>query len=139
MAPAHSKITPPLRTQHETQRKRKLSKKITDEDFVGAESNAFTKRLKLAANNALKRQQTQSSVDDIEDEDRNSSLKACSTIEAVDKSDDIDIEAADKSDDVGIKEQYNVDSEEEGDGDDPKVVTNQVETAEEQRGESNKL
>jgi hypothetical protein len=51
MAPAPSKLTMPLSTEHEitTKRTRKASSKITDENYVGAESNAFTKRLKLSA------------------------------------------------------------------------------------------
>ena len=52
--------------------KRKASSKITDENFVGAESNAVTKRLKLSADTAqamaIKHQQRQS-VEDVEDED----------------------------------------------------------------------
>jgi len=46
MAPAQSKLK---QTEISGQRKRKVSSKIIDENFVGAESNAVTKRLKLSA------------------------------------------------------------------------------------------
>ena len=54
MAPAQSKLARPLVTQPERtgQRKRKVSSRITDEKFIGAETNVVTKRLKLSANAA---------------------------------------------------------------------------------------
>jgi len=74
MALAQSKLATPLTMQSEimAQWKRKASSKITDENFVGAESNAVTKCLKLSADTAwamaIKHQQRQS-VEDVEDED----------------------------------------------------------------------
>lgn len=58
-----------------SQRKRKASSKITDDNFLGAESNVVTKRLKQsadaarAASAAEKHRKRQPSVQDIEEED----------------------------------------------------------------------
>ncbi len=46
MAPSFSKLSQPQITGS---RKRTASSRITDENFIGAESNAVTKRLKLSA------------------------------------------------------------------------------------------
>jgi hypothetical protein len=155
-------------------RKRKASSRITDENFVGAESNAVTKRLKLSAEKqaasssmqaevtaqrkgkasssitdengvggvikqsarAVKHRQTHSSVEEVEEEDTivNVSPKNANAV----------LEAADGSDDVamlGVNDlaaalqpsQESDDEEGQAEGTEP------VETAEEQRGESNTL
>ena len=140
MAPAQSRLTTPLITQHDIKWKRKASYKITDKNFVGAKSNAVTKRLKLSADDATQaaaaiKRRRQSSVKDTDDENSSnstsSSPKAPNTIlEAADRSDDVTVETLD-SDEDGTKSK---DSEEEDD----LVVIRHVETAKEQCHESNK-
>jgi hypothetical protein len=75
MAPTRSKLVATPITQYE-RRERKVSYKITDENFVGAESNAVTKRLKQSADTAraaaVKRRQREPSVEDDEEEDATS-------------------------------------------------------------------
>jgi hypothetical protein len=140
MAPAQSKLATPLITQPKitAQRKRKASSKITDENFVGAESNAVTKRLKLsadAARAAVKHRQRQPSVEDAEDEDSRS-------VNSSPKNPDAILEAADGSDDVEMLDNDAApalrDFEEDDDDEDEPEVTKPVETAEEQRSELNK-
>ena len=76
MAPAPSKLAVPVTTQTRITagQKRKASSRITDENFVGPESNTFTKCLKLSASAAqptsVKNQQRQLSVEEVEDKDR---------------------------------------------------------------------
>jgi hypothetical protein len=117
-------------------RKRKPSSRIVDENFVGAESNPVTKRLRLSANAAqagsIKRRPRQPSVEDVEDEgdtSANSSPKNPNSL----------LEAADGSDDVEMldKDPALEDFEEESDEDGPEVL-NPVETAEAERSESMK-
>jgi hypothetical protein len=57
MPPAPTKLAIPLSTEPEItgKRKRKASSRITDDNFVGAESNAVTKRLKLSAEELVAR------------------------------------------------------------------------------------
>src|SRR5882724_1155654 len=100
MAPAQSKLATPLTTQPEIMArwKRKASSKITDEKFVGVESNTVTKHLKLSADTAwamaIKHWQRQS-VEDVKDEDStsmNSSPKYPNAIlEAADGSDNVEM------------------------------------------------
>jgi len=118
--------------------KRKASSKITDENFVGAESNAVTKCLKLsadAAQVAVKHWQRQPLVEDAEDEDSrsvNSSPKNPNAIlEAANGSDDVEMLDNDTAPALG-------DFEEDDDGEDEPEVTKPVETAEEQCSEPNK-
>jgi hypothetical protein len=128
MAPAPSKLAPPLTTQPERtgQRKRKVSSRITDENFVGAESNIVTKRLKQASDAAraaaVKHHQRQLSVEDVEEEDsargKNSPKEASSRAE---------------SDPASVPGN----AEESDDNDEPKLIE-PVETADKQRGKSNK-
>ena len=100
MAPAPSKPVKLLTTQPErtTQRKRKVSSKITDENFEGAEHNAFTKCLKLsvdAARAVAIKQQCQPLVEEDEDEDRelvnNSPKNLKALLEAADGSDSVEM------------------------------------------------
>ena len=89
MAPAQSKLK---QTEISGQRKRKVSSRIIDENFVGAESNAVTKRLKLSATAAhVASKKRQASVEDIEDED--------GTVNIPPKNPNAILEAADSSDD----------------------------------------
>src|SRR6266404_4577241 len=99
MAPAPSKPVKLLTMQPErtTQQKRKVSSKITDENFEGAEHNAFTKRLKLsvdAARAAAIKQQCQALVEEDEDEDRelvnNSPKNPKALLEAADGSNGVE-------------------------------------------------
>ena len=142
MAPAQSKLATPLTMRPEitAQQKRKASSKITDENFVGAESNTITKRLKLSADTAwamaIKHRQRQSSVEDVEDEDSTSMNSSPKNPNAI-------LEAADRSDDVEMLDNNMAlaleDFEEGDDGEDEPELTKPVETAEEQLCESNKL
>jgi hypothetical protein len=139
MAPAQSKLAAPLATgpQITTQRKRKASSRITDENFVGPESNAVTKRLKLSADAAraasVKRRQRQPSVEDVEDEDSlsvNSSPKNPNTLlEAMDESEDIEM----LDDPTPAFEDFEEDDDEEPE------VSKPIETAEAQRGKLVKI
>jgi hypothetical protein len=139
MAPAQPKLTTPLITQHDIKRKRKASYKITDKNFVGAESNAVTKRLKLSADatqaTAAMKQQRQPSVKDTDNED------SLNSISSSPKTPNTVLEAADRSDGVTVE---TLDSDEDGseskdlDEDDDLVITKAVETAKEQCRESNK-
>lgn len=108
-------------------RKRKASSRITDEDFVGAESNAVTKRLKQSADAtraaAAKHQKRQPSVVDLdEDTDDDAPLNNPP------KNPHSIIEAANGSDDVVMLDNLNAA---------PELHVEDVETAEEQRSESN--
>jgi hypothetical protein len=140
MAPASSKLAVPFIAEHETHRKRTVSKRITDENFVGAESNAFTKRLKLTADNAgaasLKWKQTKSLVDKDSKTKESSPETPSSTIEAAaSRRDDTD-----RSDDADRSDV--TDTEELGDGEtecEAEMNAETAETPEEQRGESNNL
>src|SRR5882672_7560045 len=106
MAPTLSKLVAPLTKQTKTTtRKRKPSSRITDENFVGAESNPVTKHLKLSANAAwagsVKHQPGQPSVKDVEDEGSTSVNRPPkdpkALLEAADGSDESDgIEMLDK-------------------------------------------
>src|SRR5277367_6189458 len=136
MAPAHSKLMRPI-PAITAQWKRKVSSKITDENFIGAESNAVTKRLKLsadAAQAAVKHRHRQPSVEDVDDEDTISVNSSPKNPNAV-------LEAADGSDDVEMLDNEAApalgDYEEDDDDEDDQEVT--VETAEEQRSEPNTL
>ena len=138
MAPSHSKLSQPEITGP---RKRKASSKITDENFIGAESNVVTKWLKLLAKEkhdtaraaAVKPQQRQASVVDANDEDstlmNNPPKNPTRVLEAADGSDDIEMLDGDPP--TGP---YG----DENNGDDESKVTKPVETAEAQRGESGK-
>ena len=139
MAPAQSKLAASLATgpPTTTQRKRKASSKITDNNFVGAETNAVTKRLKLSADAAraasVKRRQRQPSVEDIDDEDSvpaNSSPKNPNTL----------LEAVDGSDDIEMLDNPTPGLEDDDDkGEDEPEVSKPIETAEAQRGKSVKI
>jgi hypothetical protein len=140
MAPASSKLAVPFIAEHETHRKRTVSKRITDENFVGAESNTFTKRLKLTADNAgaasLKWKQTKSLVDKDSKTKESSPKTPSSTIEAAaSRCDD-----ADRSDVTDTEELGDGDTECEADNasDHSKAEMNAetAKTPEEQRGES---
>ena len=135
MAPSHSKLSQPEITGP---RKRKASSKITDENFIGAESNVVTKRLKLSATGKrdtsraapVKPQQRQASVGDANDE--NSTL-----MNDPPKNPTRDLEATDGSDDIEMLD-GDPPTEPHGDdnsGDDESKLTKPVETAEAQRGE----
>ena len=98
MAPAQSKIARPLATQPKKKgsRKRKVSSRLMDENFVGPESNVVTKRLKLSANATWaagsKTAKRHASVEDVEDDDNilvnDSQKNPNALLEAVDGSDD---------------------------------------------------
>jgi hypothetical protein len=128
-------------TQNDT-RKRKASYKITDENFVGAESNAVTKRLKLSDKAAQAttvnplQQQSQVSTD-IEDEDRasvySSPKSSNATLEATDELDTA-AESGDDDDILMLDSNPNSDSEEHGEDKEEEIEPN--ETAEQQRSES---
>src|SRR5712671_4196159 len=101
MAPAPLKLVvpppPPLAMQTKTTaRKRKLSSRIVDENFVGAESNPVTKHLKLSANAAragsVKHYSRQPSVEDVEDEGGTSeNISPNALLEATNGSDDVEM------------------------------------------------
>jgi len=143
MAPAQSKLAASLATgpSTSTQRKRKASSKITDDNFEGAETNAVTKRLKLSADMAraasAKRHQRQPSVEDVDDEDSvsaNSSPKNPNTLlEAVDGSDDIEML---DNPTPGLED---VEEDDDDEGEDEPEVSKPIETAEAQRGKSVKI
>jgi hypothetical protein len=129
MAPAPSK---PLTIQPErtSQRKRKASSKITDENFEGTEDNAVTKHLKKsadAARAAATKQQWQASVAEDEDEDRELVNNSPKRLKAPP-------EAADNVD-SGMLDEDLASGLEGFDDDDGPEVTKSVETAEEQRSE----
>ncbi len=136
MAPAQSKLSQP---EISRPRKRKVSSKIIDEDFVGVESNAVTKRLKLLANVAraapTKQQKQLASVEDVEDESdvpiNIPPKKPNAVLEATNGSDD-DITIATNPAPPLVK----VDSEVDDDND---AEVTQSETAEAEYGESNKM
>jgi hypothetical protein len=136
MAPAQSKL---LQPGISGQRKRKPSTRITDENFEGAESNAVTKRLKLSAATTqaktVKRQQRQASVEDIEDEDgtsvNNPPRNPNALLEAADGSDD-EVEQDDPARALEEVEPY---GDDDNDDEEPEI-TEPVETAEAQRGQS---
>jgi hypothetical protein len=89
MASTSSKLKPPER---ETQRKRKASYKFTDKNYIGAESNAVTKRLKLSADAAQAEAAGQQSlIKDTNDEDNteDSSPRSISTLEATTERDNV--------------------------------------------------
>jgi hypothetical protein len=144
MAPALSKIAPPLTTQPETQitgpQKRKASSKITDENFVGVESNVITKRLKQSADTARamaeKRRQRLSSVEDVEDEDNTPRNNPPKNPRAL-------LEAADRSDNVEPLDNnpapISEESEEDEDDESEIMEIEHVESAEAQHRKSNKL
>lgn len=144
MAPAHSK---PIQTQLTGQRKRKASSRITDENFVGAESNVVTKRLKLSANRdtaqaaAVKPQQRQASVEDVADQDstpvNNPPKNPNVLLEADDGSDDVEMPEDDPAPALEDVEPDEDDDEDDEDDESEPEVTKPVETAEAQRSESN--
>jgi hypothetical protein len=154
MAPAQSKPVAIPITQYEG-RKRKVSYKITDENFVGAESNAVTKRLKQAAAaaetaraTAEKCKQRESSVED--DEDHTLSVNNLTKDPSVDRS-VRSVRSADRSTrsvrsadtgrsvqrgDALMLDSGDLDKEDSDDDDNrPDVISKPVETAEKQRGE----
>ena len=139
MAPAQSKLSQPGITRT---RKRKPSTKITDENFVGAESNAVTKRLKLSATatqaKTVRPQNRQASVEDIEDEDS-------ILVNIPPKNPNALLEAADGSDD-GVETEGNwnctpalEDDNNNEDDEEASEITKPVETAEAQRGQSKNM
>jgi len=140
MAPAQSKLAAlavPLVTQHEMRRKRKASYKITDVNFVGAESNAVTKRLKRSADSARAATavavkdrvsgQRQSSLVEVEDTISESTISSPKTPSAL-------IEATDRSSDIESDERPDNGESDDDNDDCSEVVTKSAETAEEQRG-----
>jgi hypothetical protein len=143
MAPVQSKLTQP---EISGQRKRKVSSRITDENFVGAESNAVTKRLKLSANAGLaqtasaKRQQRQASVEDVEDESdipmNNPPKNPNVLLETADGSED-DVEML-EDDPPPLEDTEPYGEDDDDDDDEPEIVEKPIETAEAQRGKSNK-
>ena len=146
MAPVQSKLSQPGITG---QRKRKPSTRITDENFVGAESNAVTKRLKLSAANpttqakTVKQRPRQASVEDIEDEDsipvNNPPKNPNTLLEAVDGNEDgIEIED-DPAPALEDTKPYGDDDDEDDEDDDEEPEHEKpVETAKAQRGQSQK-
>jgi len=106
-----SKIARPqaLATQSEKKglRKRKVSSKVMDENFLGAETNAVTKRLKLSANALPAASRTaarrHASVEDVEDDDNilvnDSPKNPNALLEAVDGDDNIDMISSSDGDD----------------------------------------
>jgi hypothetical protein len=127
MALAPSKLTAPLTTQtgKTAAWKRKASFRIMDENFEGAERNAVTKCLKLAANTtwaaSVKCQQRQPSVKDVEDEDSTSSNSSPKNPNAL-------LEAASESDDVNIL--ILEDFKEDDDGEDGPIKTAEAQCSE---------
>lgn len=153
MAPAPSKIVAPPATQTNSEkagppRKRKASSRITDDNFVGAESNAVTKRLKLLADatarasraTAVNHLQRQASVEEVEEDNTSSGNNAPKNVNTV-------LEAADGSDDPELlgndpSQTASERTDEPGGGDDEYEdgepwITKPVETPREQRRESN--
>src|SRR6266545_3139438 len=143
MAPVQSKIARPVATQPEKKgsRKRKVSSRVMDENFVGAETNVVTKRLKLSANatrtagsTAAKRQ---ASVEDVEDDDNilinDSPKNPNALLEAVDGSDnDVDMDPAPALEDI---EPDCDDDDDEDEDEEPEIIMPE-ETAEAELGES---
>ncbi len=137
MAPAQSKIARPLATQPEKQgsRKRKVSSRVMDENFVGAETNVVTKRLKLSANATRAAGSTaekcQASVEDVDDDENifvNDSPKNPNVLlEPVNGSDNVDMDPAPELESV---EHYG------GDDDDDDDEVEIEETAEAELGQS---
>lgn len=113
-------------------RKRKVSSKITDNNFVGAESNAVTKRLKQSAGTtaaaaaAVKHQNRQPSVQD--DVDSDSDIVPLNNPP---RTPNADLDAADGTDDVEM-----ADNDPDLDEDTPEVAK-PIETAKEQLSETN--
>lgn len=153
MAPAPLKHAAPLTTQSNLeivgQRKRKVSSIITDENFVGAESNVVTKRLRanaaqahqnVAAKNVAVGRQSQASVEDTIDEDDspvNNSLKSSSlntVIEAMDRSGNSNVELLDN--DPEVKDAEEDAKEYSVDGDEDNEEAKSPETPREQHGKS---
>jgi hypothetical protein len=144
MAPAQSKLK---QADISGPRKRKVSSRITDENFIGAESNAVTKRLKLSADAAhgasAKQKKIRASVEDIEDEDSTIPVNSPpknpnSLLEAADGSDDeivVDDDPAPPLEECGPENGV----DDEDDEDDEDETTKPVETAEAERSESNKM
>jgi hypothetical protein len=147
MAPTQSKLAQP---EISGPRKRKVSSRITDENFVGAESNVVTKRLKLSALSAnaghvqaasverQQRQQRQASVEDVEDQSdvpvNNPPENPNAVLEAADESDeDVEDNPPPLEDTVPYGE-----DDDEDDEDEPEIVKKPIETAEAQCGKSNK-
>jgi hypothetical protein len=141
MAPAPSKQATPGITGP---RKRKASSKITDENFVGAESNIVTKRLKLSADAAradatraaaAKNRQRQPSVQEVEDDSEsedtvpsNSAPKNPHAIlEPANGSDDVQMLGSDPASPFEVFDEDDVGEE---------VTVAKPETAAEQRSES---
>ena len=135
MAPAPSNFMATLTKQTETEtRKRKVSSKIMDKDFDGAESNTFTKHLKQSANAAhaasakwKRRQLSAEDAEDTKDEGStpNGSTKSLSPI----------LEAADgNGHPASALEDFG--EEEDDDDDDKPEEYKPVETAEAQCSES---
>jgi len=99
MVPAQSKLARPLAMQPERmgQWKRKVSSRITDENFVGAKTNMVTKQLKLSANAtgvaSVAVKQRQASVEDGDDDDE------IMSVNNPPKNPNVLLEAADRSDD----------------------------------------
>ena len=142
MAPSFSKLSQPQITGS---RKRTASSRITDENFIGAESNAVTKRLKLSAigkgdtsRAAVKPRQRQASVEDVDDKEstpvNNPPKNPNSLLEAANGSDDIEMPDDDPPA-LEDTEPYGEDDDDDDDDDDEPEVTKPVETAEAQRGE----
>jgi len=140
IAPAPSKLVvpslPPLTMKTKaTGWKRKLSSRIVDENFVGAESNPVTKHLKLSANAAwagsVKCYPRQPSVEDAEDEGGTSeNISPNALLEATNGSDDV--EMLDKDPALALKDF-------EEDDEDGQEVPTPVETAEAEHSESTKM
>ena len=144
MAPAQSKLARPLATQPERmgQRKRKVSSRITDENFVGAKTNVVTKQLKLSANAtsvaSVAVKQRWASVEEEDDDDKIMSVNDPPKnpnvlLEAADGSDkdEDDMDPAPKLEDT---EPYGEDDDND-DNNEPEIIK-PVEMAEAQRGES---
>jgi hypothetical protein len=133
MAPAPSKHAIPV-TEITGPRKRKASSKITDENFVGAESNIVTKRLKLSADAA--RAAAAAAIDNSEDSDTTVPWKrvpknAHAVLEAAD---DVEVDDVEVDNDPGSPfEEFDMD---EGNELKDEVEVHRPETAEEQRSES---
>jgi hypothetical protein len=134
MAPAPSKHA----TEITAPRKRKASSNITDDNFVGAESNVFTKRLKKSADAdtaraaaaAEKHQKRQPSVQDETDDDDTDTVPLNSSP----KNPNVVLEAANGSDD-----DIEMDDEEPAPkkvGKEKPKIAKRNETAEEELGES---
>lgn len=129
MAPAQSKIARPLAPQPKKKGswKRKVSSRLKDENFVGAETNVVTKRLKLSANATQaagsKAAKCQASVEDVEDDDNilvnDSPKNPNALLEAVDGSDDnVDMDPAPALED------------DDDDNEEPEIIMPEMEEAE---------